>query len=308
MDKIAVLMSTYNGQKYLREQIDSILNQVDVYFELFIRDDGSTDDTVKIITEYVDKYSNIHFERGENLGVGNSFMNLLYSAPASFDYYSFADQDDIWLPNKLNEGVKLLKESGKYLYVSNQENVDKDGNSLGLRWEINDKRVFLTPEGIISSNVLCGCTMIMTGNFAKLICEENRRPSDAVLKSKNHDGWIAVVAAVYNGLIYDDRAFIKYRQHGDNVVGSYKQSLRQRINQRRKKLFNKDLRCIRSRESREICEKFAEVASEFFLLQICAKTETHNDRKDIIKHSAELRKFTGEGKFSFKLKVWLGFF
>lgn len=308
MDTVAVVMSTYNGEKYLREQLDSIIAQKDVIVSLYVRDDGSCDGTKEILNEYAEKHENIIVDFAQNVGVGNSFMNALYSTPDSYDYYAFADQDDIWCENKLYEAIKFLKESGKFLYASNQENVDKDGNSLGLRWGKDDERVFLTPVGIIGTNVLCGCTMVMTAKFAKLICEANRRPSESVLKVKNHDGWIAVVAATYNGLIYDNRSFIKYRQHGNNVVGSYKPSLRQKLNQRKKKLFNKELRCIRSCQSREICEKFPEVASKFPLLQICANAKTRKGKKEIIKHNAELRKFTGEGKFSFKLKVWLGLF
>ena len=95
--QVAVLMSTYNGEKYIRDQIDSILSQIKVNVTLFIRDDGSTDSTVKIITQYTEKYSNIKFWVGENIGVGNSFMQLLYSLTDEFDYYAFSDQDDIWL-------------------------------------------------------------------------------------------------------------------------------------------------------------------------------------------------------------------
>ena len=76
MSNIAVLMSTYNGQKYIREQIDCILSQKDVDVQLFIRDDGSSDDTVSIVKEYTEKYPNVHFYQGENLGVGSSFMDL----------------------------------------------------------------------------------------------------------------------------------------------------------------------------------------------------------------------------------------
>lgn len=308
MYKVAVLMSTYNGEKYLREQVDSILNQQNVDLQLFVRDDGSSDGTKEILKEYAQSDANVHTEFAENVGVGDSFMNLLYSVPDTFDFYAFSDQDDIWYGNKLYEAVKLLKERDKLLYASNQENVDKNGNTLGLRWDTDDKRVFLSPEGIIGTNVLCGCTMVMTGKFVKLISEESRRPSETVLNIKNHDGWIAVVAATYDGLVYDNRAFIKYRQHGNNVVGSYKPSLRQKIKQRIRKLRNKNLRCIRSRESGEICEKFPEVAVNFPLLQICANMKTRKGKKEIIKHNAELRKFTGESKISFKLKVWAGLF
>lgn len=94
MYKVAVLLSTYNGSKYIKEQIDSILSQEGVNIDIYIRDDESTDETVNIIYEY--KSNNIFLTEGKNIGVGNSFMELLYSVPEIYDYYAFADQDDIW--------------------------------------------------------------------------------------------------------------------------------------------------------------------------------------------------------------------
>ena len=135
MISVAVIMSTYNGEKYLGEQIDSILNQKDLEVTLFVRDDGSSDGTKNILEKYARDNGKIHINFGVNAGVGNSFMNALYSVPDTFDYYAFADQDDIWLENKLFQAVKALQESGKMLYASNQENTDKDGNSLGLRYK-----------------------------------------------------------------------------------------------------------------------------------------------------------------------------
>ena len=102
MDKVAILMSTYNGEKYLDEQIGSILAQEGVDVTLYIRDDGSSDRTAEIIKYYCKRYHNVSFTQGENLGVGNSFMQLVYDAKDVYDYYAFADQDDIWLRDKLS--------------------------------------------------------------------------------------------------------------------------------------------------------------------------------------------------------------
>lgn len=308
MATVAVVMSTYNGEKYLREQLDSILNQADVAVTLYVRDDGSSDGTKNILSEYAEKNANVHVEFGQNVGVGSSFMNALYSVPDTFDYYSFSDQDDIWLENKLFEAVKLLSESGKSLYASNQECVDKDGKSLGLRWENDDKRIFLTPEGIVNMNVLCGCTMVFTKPFLNLIKSHDKRPSGSVLKTKNHDGWIAAIAAAYESLVYDNRSFIKYRQHGDNVVGAYKIKPSQRMKIWKKKLFDKELRCSRSCHAREMCDKFPEVVDKFPLIRICAYTKTLKNKREIIKHNKELRAYTGESKFVFMLRVYLGLF
>ena len=133
MYKVAVLMSTYNGEKYLREQIDSILAQEGVDVTLYIRDDGSSDSTIEIINEYLTKTNRIKFYIGENIGVGNSFMQLVYDCPEDYDYYAFSDQDDIWLTEKMQVAVDSLKEySNPFLYCSNQILVDKNGKIIGL--------------------------------------------------------------------------------------------------------------------------------------------------------------------------------
>jgi rhamnosyltransferase len=124
--KVCVLLSTYNGEAYLREQIDSILAQIDVSVELIIRDDGSKDSTVKIINEYKNQYVNVLIlDSYKNLGPANSFMELLY-ASGDADYYAFAEQDDIWLPEKLSKAIGIIEHknidgsSSPVLYASNQ--------------------------------------------------------------------------------------------------------------------------------------------------------------------------------------------
>ena len=101
--RIAILMSTYNGASYLKEQIDSLEKQ-DVPVDIFIRDDGSTDKTIDILKKYQSK-PNVHIEYGINLGYKKSFMTLLMKVN-DYDYYAFCDQDDIWLPNKISCAVK----------------------------------------------------------------------------------------------------------------------------------------------------------------------------------------------------------
>ena len=96
MNKILILMSTYNGEKYLSEQLNSLLLQENVNIKILIRDDGSTDNTHKILNFYSSNYPNISWYTGENKGPALSFMDLLFNAPES-DYYAFCDQDDVWL-------------------------------------------------------------------------------------------------------------------------------------------------------------------------------------------------------------------
>ncbi|GHU66990.1 hypothetical protein FACS1894184_06060 [Clostridia bacterium] len=108
MQRCKVLLSTYNGSRYISEQLDSIVTQkCDCLVSLFIRDDGSTDDTVDIIKTYKDKID-LQLICGENIGINNSYYFLIRNSNKS-DYYAFADQDDIWFSNKIASGVEKLK-------------------------------------------------------------------------------------------------------------------------------------------------------------------------------------------------------
>ncbi len=309
MVSVAVVMSTYNGEKYLREQLDSILNQVDVDVKIFVRDDGSSDGTYEILSEYLKNHENICVEFGKNEGVGSSFMDALYSVPATFDYYAFADQDDIWLENKLIEAVKLLNvNKEKQVYFSNQECIDGNGNSLGLRWKPNDDNVYLSTIGILCQNVLCGCTMVFTNAFYKIIKTEELRPSSTVLNLKNHDGWIALVASLDDLIIFDDRSFMLYRQHGGNVVGAYQAGFRKKISAKFKKLFNSELRNYRSKTANELCEKFPCETNRLPLIKICAKTSKFKDKRTILKNYKNICCYTNESYLNFRFKVLFGLF
>lgn len=127
LDKIQILMSTYNGERYLKEQLDSILEQdckdKGIECTLLVRDDGSKDGTQKILEEYAKKYSTqIEWYQGENKGVIQSFFELLQRADDTASYYAFADQDDFWMPDKISSGISSIQkleqkeDSRPYLY------------------------------------------------------------------------------------------------------------------------------------------------------------------------------------------------
>ena len=128
-----VLMSTYNGGQFLREQIDSILAQKGVEVRLLVRDDGSKDDTCAILSEYASAHRDIVWRQGENIGFVRSFSALVAMALESeipADYYAFADQDDIWMPEKLSTacGVLATKDPAKpHLFTSNSMQIDAEG-------------------------------------------------------------------------------------------------------------------------------------------------------------------------------------
>lgn len=108
-EKIVVLLSSYNGEKYISKQIESILNQlIDCDLTLIIRDDGSTDSTKKIINEYLIKNDNVIFYEGSNVGYIKSFFSLIMNS-GDFDFYALSDQDDIWQSNKLQNAVNQIR-------------------------------------------------------------------------------------------------------------------------------------------------------------------------------------------------------
>ena len=113
--EVLVLLSSYNGEKYIKEQIDSILTQKNITVKLFIRDDGSTDATRNILKEY-EKYSNCVVVFGDNIGAANSFLWLIQNAHSS-GYYAFSDQDDIWDRDKLSSAISIIKSTGSTIPI-----------------------------------------------------------------------------------------------------------------------------------------------------------------------------------------------
>ena len=131
-EKVTILMSSYNGEKYITEQIESLVQQTYPNIQILIRDDGSSDNTINIIKKFQEKYNNIKLIEGENLGFINSFFELLKISEKS-DYYAYCDQDDVWMKDKIERAVSFLKKEPKeipLLYFSNSDYYDTDMNFL----------------------------------------------------------------------------------------------------------------------------------------------------------------------------------
>lgn len=215
---VCVLMSTYNGEKYLEEQINSVLAQKDCQVRLIVRDDGSSDRTIEILQKYHEA-GWLEYYTGENLKPAKSFMNLLYNAPKA-EYYAFCDQDDIWMPEKLIEAIKMLQErknvssNNVLLYFSNL--VDVDANNTLLKERHLENHVYIDFQSVIvRCSWIFGCTQVFTYELKELV-KQSYHPK----KQPMHDIWVAMICAMYGEIVYDDRSFIRYRQHGRNVVGA----------------------------------------------------------------------------------------
>ena len=208
---VTVIMATYNGEKYLKEQIESILNQSNVNVNLFVRDDGSTDNTTLILDDYQNK-GLLKWNTGEHLGVQQGYLDLLRHAPRS-DYYAFSDQDDVWDKDKLYVAVSHLSEfpSNKpAIYYCGQKLVDEKLQFLSEH-KIDTNR---TPHtNYLISNV-AGCTAVFNQKLTDLI---NSKDPTFILM---HDSWIFKVCLAMGGTYYADaHSYINYRQHGGNVAG-----------------------------------------------------------------------------------------
>lgn len=207
--KVQILVSTYNGEKYLSEQIDSLLRQTYQDIEILIRDDGSADGTVAILKKYEQQYTNIRVFAEENVGVTASFFRLLSESDA--DYIAFCDQDDIWLEEKIERAVERLQDvSGAALYCSNKILVDENAKPLAKSFGGQRKPGF---GNAVVECICTGCTAVMNRELADNI--RNHIPAQAIL----HDWWCYLAATYLGTVVFDENAYILYRQHGNNVVG-----------------------------------------------------------------------------------------
>lgn len=211
MEKVLVLMSTYNGESYLDEQLNSIFNQVGVDVDLYVRDDGSTDKTLDIIRNW-QKKGNIKFYQGENLGPAKSFMNLICNS-GGYKYYALSDQDDFWKKNKLITALSAIKEKNNTeptLYYSMSTITDEKLQKLD-KSDIEKKYTFA--ESLVRNNAQ-GATMVFNDSMIELI------KSHIPLQLDMHDSWIYSVAkGVGANIIYDYDSYMYYRQHNNNVIG-----------------------------------------------------------------------------------------
>lgn len=207
---ISIAVATYNGEKYIREQIDSLLALNYKNKEIIVSDDDSTDDTYKILEEYGDKI--ILLKNNGEHGLNNNFKNALKNCNG--DYIALCDQDDIWESNKLelllehidefdlvHGGVSVINSDGDYHHLK----------GMHMAYEI-DKTQYSNFIDFIKENIILGCTCLIKKEFLSKCLE---MPEDVIY----HDWWIVLNALKNgNGIVYLDKEVIKYRQHDNNTA------------------------------------------------------------------------------------------
>lgn len=215
--RILVLMSTYNGEKYLEAQIESILNQKGISeVNLFIRDDGSSDGSVDIIEQLHKKYTDrIIVEHGENIGYNASYFQLLkLTKESEYDFYSFSDQDDVWLPEKLYCAVKKLREGRQdipKLYASTSYLVHDDLIPYGIT---RKKRRALHFYNCLIQDICPGHTEVFNPCLHRLM------QADFIAERVYvYDSWLMNYARLYGEIYFDNSPHCYYRQHEKNELG-----------------------------------------------------------------------------------------
>ena len=210
--KVQILMSTYNGEEYIREQLDSILTQSYPDVDILIRDDGSSDDTFVILKEYEELHQNIRAYQGKNLGVNRSFFELLRESNTEAAYIGFCDQDDYWLPEKIEKAVRRLERmEGPALYCGAKTLVNENLEPFKAQQNSHIKPGF---GNAVIESICSGCTALMNRELADII--RTRLPEDVI----HHDWWCYMAAAYLGSIYYDEKSYIYYRQHKSNEVGA----------------------------------------------------------------------------------------
>lgn len=221
---VEVLLATLNGERFLREQIESILAQSYERVRILARDDGSRDGTGAILAEYAGRYSERFrvLESGEPSGSAKGNFLRLMSA-ATGEYVCFADQDDVWLPEKVGLSVRAMEELESrrgaqlpLLVFSDLRVVDDDLRTLhASMWRgarLNPRNVHRL-ERLVGLNVVTGCTMMINGTMLAL---GRRMPEAAIM----HDRWLSLLAAAMGGAEAISTPTVLYRQHDANVIGA----------------------------------------------------------------------------------------
>lgn len=206
---ISIVMATYNGSRYIREQVDSLLAQTYPNLELLVIDDGSSDDTVAIMQGYAAQHANIRLMINEqNLGYIKTFEKGMLEARGTF--IALCDQDDFWLPEKIDLLYANIGES--LLIYSDSELVDGNMQSFGLNFSYKkNMRSYNNCLVFVTDNCIPGHTVLMHRRLVEIA-----RPFPPTIP---HDHWLAFVASMNGGVKFLDKPLVRYRNHDSNVFG-----------------------------------------------------------------------------------------
>lgn len=228
---VAVMLSTYNGERYLEELLQSISKQQCVNLKLFIRDDGSTDKTLEIINKWNKKINIELLGDNENLGAAQSFWKLCKYVK-DFDFYAFCDQDDIWDSDKLICAIEQLKnKKNPALYFCNERIVDSKGKIIPQKKE---KLPVISFESEIVCGFCPGCAIVFNNSLLQKIVDKSY---DHIIM---HDMLLLLSAFINGEVVYDNEPHFSRRVHDKNVVITSGRSILKKYSYKLKKIFAKD--------------------------------------------------------------------
>lgn len=215
--KVIILMATYNGERYLAEQLDSICAQTHKNWEIWVSDDGSSDSTLQILNDYQARLGEniIRIHEGPHKGFAANFLSLVCKKNLDATYYAYCDQDDIWLPNKLNQAIKWLNtvpEKTSGLYCARTKLINQHGDILGYSPLFTKMPGF---RNALIQNIGGGNTMVFNNVTLNLLQEAGEQ-----INISAHDWWTYQLVTGAGGVIfYDSNPTLDYRQHENNFIG-----------------------------------------------------------------------------------------
>jgi glycosyltransferase involved in cell wall biosynthesis len=213
---VDILLCTFNGAAFLPAQLDSIEKQTHRHWSLFVSDDGSTDGTLSLIENFAQRVGSerVYVFTGPKCGFAKNFMSLIERPQIDAPYIAFADQDDVWLPEKLERAIHVLEQQGEgpALYAGRTRYIDAHDRVLG------ESTLFVKQPSFANALVQSvggGNTMMINRHVINRMRSAAQR-----LDIYSHDWWLYLFVSALGGFVfYDSKPLVLYRQHSSNVVG-----------------------------------------------------------------------------------------
>ena len=294
---VSIAIATYNGEKYIAEQLDSIISQTYKNLEIVITDDASIDGTVAIIKEFQKKVDFIQlFINAVNCGVTKTFEHSFKNCTGEF--IAISDQDDTWELNKIEILLKAI-ENEDAIY-SNSALVDKNGQSLNkLFSSLMNLQSYYSGTPFLMGNCVPGHTILMRSDFVKTILPI---PTEIMF-----DRWISFCSAANNGIKYVDKPLVKYRQHETNTIGTGKSKNKKNRKTKTEKFYLKlaELKIcekvsVKNIETKQILGKMLELFTRKLSIKRSLFFFRNIDKLLVIKNKPRYRKILYCFKMFFK--------
>ena len=213
--KVTVLLTTFNGVRFLEEQLTSLFGQQGVEIEIMVNDDGSTDGTMEILFRWKAKGFNISISQSRGLGPTRAFLTLLQSCDEK-QFVAFCDQDDVWVEDKLTRQLRSLVDPTPMMSTCLRLYIDETGNVIGKSKNLRNPPSFLNAT---FENIAPGNTILLNNAAIKVI---NELQNPAIF---HYDSWIYLLISAFGKVVFVPSHFVKYRIHSNNSVGLRKNSI-----------------------------------------------------------------------------------